>query len=809
MSQLTQVEIEYALLAGRSYASNRKARQNWINEPVGWTQLEPKPPIRSEESPVSGFEAVAFKKGSTGEVVISFAGTNFSESMDLVADGILGLGFMQKQLVDAALFFKKVEAAVPQGTKITFTGHSLGGGLAALMGVFFNRDAVTFDPAPFRLTATKSNARLVADALRVAGIAADTALDSYATIERPVAEAIPDVAALVAAVAAVAGGRLGQAISTAYIQNKNYPTTIATESRVKAIALDGEILTSLVGNSSFERSALDRLKIKGGPQLNLANAGIGSISPVSVHSISMLIAVAVEPRLGTLPQQLPSLHRMFTEDALYGRDTSTRESNFFERLLQREFGGTAVGASGRGTGHLARFADDLTSLLGDTGVAQTQARDALVATAIEAYYFREGSITTPFFSFTEGRLSFDFGSLLDSGSEELDSVSEKLLNLVQSRAIPRLEQALSHLFSPAEQDYVRYLGGKTNWHIQQGASAMNFTASGQNNDVAIGGTGVDVINTGDGNDTLVGSVGSDVLDGGAGRDVLLGGADADFLTGGSGDDQLVGGAGQDTYYFNAGFGNDIIVDSDADGVIRYASQALPEGRKVGNNVWASADGQWTYVFSPSQAGSTLGRLSILRSGSNDSITIESYQRGGFGISLNDTPISPPAAQNQFTGDFVKAINPNNPEYYLMASGNYVPDPAAGSGAQADLIGGTVGSDEMRGGFGNDALAGFAGDDLIEGGAGSDYLEGGGGHDRLYGSTQSDTLFGDSGTDLVISRFGSHDRIADRIAVPITVRGWRRAAIERVALPLHAVNAPMRMPPEVRCIVRRPLTKEAA
>ena len=34
------------------------------------------------------------------------------------------------------------------GTNITFTGHSLGGGQAALMGVFFNRQAVTSTPRP-------------------------------------------------------------------------------------------------------------------------------------------------------------------------------------------------------------------------------------------------------------------------------------------------------------------------------------------------------------------------------------------------------------------------------------------------------------------------------------------------------------------------------------------------------------------------------------------------------------------------------------------------------------------------------------
>ena len=39
------------------------------------------------------------------------------------------------------------------GSNITFTGHSLGGGLASVMAVWYNRPAVVFDEAPFELTA--------------------------------------------------------------------------------------------------------------------------------------------------------------------------------------------------------------------------------------------------------------------------------------------------------------------------------------------------------------------------------------------------------------------------------------------------------------------------------------------------------------------------------------------------------------------------------------------------------------------------------------------------------------------------------
>ena len=39
------------------------------------------------------------------------------------------------------------------GSNITFSGHSLGGGLASVIATWFNRPAVVFDEAPFQLTA--------------------------------------------------------------------------------------------------------------------------------------------------------------------------------------------------------------------------------------------------------------------------------------------------------------------------------------------------------------------------------------------------------------------------------------------------------------------------------------------------------------------------------------------------------------------------------------------------------------------------------------------------------------------------------
>lgn len=139
-------DIEYALMAGRVYQSSRR-EINWLPDLLsqGWVEK------RHEVNAASGFEAITFQRGT--EIVISYAGTYPGSLADWLTNGGIATGLGADQLRQVAEYYMQVRAANPTA-QISFTGHSLGGGLASLMAVFFDKTAKTFDQAPFAASAS-------------------------------------------------------------------------------------------------------------------------------------------------------------------------------------------------------------------------------------------------------------------------------------------------------------------------------------------------------------------------------------------------------------------------------------------------------------------------------------------------------------------------------------------------------------------------------------------------------------------------------------------------------------------------------
>lgn len=248
---------EYVQFSAIVYA---KADENELPLTTGWQQLTWRVDMPS------GFSAGAYKKGN--EIVISYTGTNGALASDFVWANIpAGAGLPSAQVLSAIKFYLDVRDANP-GATISFTGHSLGGGLASLMAVYFDKPATTFAPAPFMLSAlnmvTLGSYQLTLLALGKS----DAAFDAYT----------PNPAAL-------------------------YTTR---QANVEAHTIQGEILVDMLG--------------RGGTIVDPAKDSFydigNSVSPLSLHSVLLHAAVLRSPEFKLAVSSIQSALPMIGEESL-------------------------------------------------------------------------------------------------------------------------------------------------------------------------------------------------------------------------------------------------------------------------------------------------------------------------------------------------------------------------------------------------------------------------------------------------------------------------------------------------------------
>ncbi|PXW84930.1 lipase (class 3) [Nitrosomonas sp. Nm84] len=106
----------------------------------------------------SGMDAGVYKNRDTDELVLAFRGTetcnfpcSFKETedvaRDVVADAAIGTGTVSDQFKHAFNFAQDIVNGYP-GSKITVTGHSLGGGLAQAVGATLGLETFAFNSSP-------------------------------------------------------------------------------------------------------------------------------------------------------------------------------------------------------------------------------------------------------------------------------------------------------------------------------------------------------------------------------------------------------------------------------------------------------------------------------------------------------------------------------------------------------------------------------------------------------------------------------------------------------------------------------------
>jgi len=657
---------------------------------------------------------------------------------------------LSPQLIEAALFYEKVKASVPLGSTISFTGHSLGGGLASVMGVWFGKSATTFAPAPFGLAATD----LGAIAAVQAALLLNLYFDSDFVLFNPLSYS-------------------------------------ARQANITSYTVPGEVLIKYLSALPTVVGTPNLMTIGGASSL----PGSDFANAVTLHSMILHASLLMSKTFETDTVSLPKLLSEIFDGGLYGYDPTKPNRDFLSSLLKDQI---KVGYDNV-DGLLARFAADIAKLTNyGTNLKDGALGKALIDVAIAGYYFKQNGFDKDFFSSFSDGISFD---LKDIGT---DWPSNKTVKLLDDAIIQYIH---------GDQVARQFIVQDNAWTIQSGDTALNATGTGANNDAMIGGSSDDALDGGSGNDFLYGGDGNDTLTGGAGDDMLLGGLGDDILQGGAGYDTYVWhpGDGNDTITDQReadgkvrgiikivnGQGVNVVVGGAyvQQGASEVWQQMLPNG-SVGLTITHA--GQWTLTMVDGSA-LTLGDFQdgdfgisleddtdpvvssadvleeihadaqgnpvrfLYGGGAGDSIEGDGRSEVIYGNEGADLITGGGGSDAMLGGDGNDRIFADQKQDISVAY--LAGETGIGTGASGDLLqgDGIVDTADMTfENFGKELpMSTMEGDaDVIYAGAGADMVFAQGGDDFVDAGTGNDKVWGDAGNDIILGQAGDDILVGD-------------------------------------------------
>ncbi|QDX82848.1 hypothetical protein B9N43_04845 [Denitratisoma sp. DHT3] len=360
------------------------------------------------------------------------------------------------------------------------------------MGVFFNRQAITFDQAPFAKSAESS--------LLHPDVAADLKqylLDKSLTGDSQVAR-----------------DAMVSSLSN-FLTLRETDGGIPNASLVSNIRVDGEVLGALP------------LSTIGTTAPSLTHGDY--FHPVDLHSQTLLTAFVESDAFRQMTSRLPELLGMIFDEGLFERDTDKGDPNLLEHLIRHEVGGVAGILLG-GDAMLDRFTADLDKIVtsnGGTGGYRDLVK-AMVAFAMERYY--NETANTPkqqqeLFTAVTGGLQFDTAEIAGD-IQQAKGYTQYFSSYLDSLSLFGVDVSLIRQKIADLQD----------WSIAIGTDDMTAADIHNRGAFMLGNNGADTLTGGTANDLLEGGTGADTLRGGAGEDTLIGGQGSDTLEGGEGED---------------------------------------------------------------------------------------------------------------------------------------------------------------------------------------------------------------------------------------------------------------------------------
>jgi Ca2+-binding RTX toxin-like protein len=631
-----------------SYLAYSPPTANTVELPEEWQREQQ---FETINDPETGFGARVFYDSITKEYAVAFRGTDFTSTVDWIENTALATGAFAVQLEQALRVIANMQHAGVDLSKVTFVGHSLGGGLASIAAIMFGRPAITFAVAPFEAS-TRDDIGVPQDPFGILKYRVNDYYTGYVNYLNSLSGPPTEPDEQFRNYRNAWGS--GDAVGLALFRNR------------ELAVIDRYVTGDPVFGLRLLKPAIAGRRI----EFNVGDQDADLMSPARRHDMRFNALLMNSTAFAEAHRAHSSLMQQMSEDELYGvPKEDTQYTAFYTHLLRATY---SEDEGERGL--VDRLSADLKRIPGD-GSSSSQVEEALIATAIEYYNYADPATAGNLFASVAGGLRFDLRqlptwdppgpqgpALLDSrggrGTAELLSLLRQPSD-AQGYVDPRARAAEAAIWTVAARTGGLTTAGLANAEVQLGAETSANSLSGAGgDDVLYGGLSEDTLDGGDGDDVLVGDggldfqslsgaadtlrggAGSDYLLGGGGLDTLEGGDGADVLIGGKGSDRLVGSAGDDTYVYNTGEGADRIVGGDSDGVIIYDDVTLNVSGAVAidgkANTWLATPGGHSFYFYLAENGEL--RVSTTLGGATSAvglsrITVDNFHNGDLGITL--------------------------------------------------------------------------------------------------------------------------------------------------------------------------------